>query len=212
MTAVHVWIVIAALLGMGFPGPGSVGAAEIYFWTDENGVPHFSNVRPEESAETPEKRREIPADPAALARREAALREAAARRAEERRAREIRELKAAVRRAEMAAQAAERHAQEARRLEEARKARESEAEDDRYRYRLPIGAYRYPPAFGQSRGHAVLGLNPLPSPETPDEEDIRRHPRRPHSKPDRWPFHPPGGRRHSRPPVRFCLECPVWRR
>jgi hypothetical protein len=209
MSAIHVWIAIAAFLGIGFMGPGVVGAAEIYFWTDENGVPHFSNVRPEESADTAEKLREIPADPAALARRQAALEEAAARRAEERQAREVRELKEAVRRAETAAQAAERHAEEARRLEEARKAEESEAEDDRYRYRLPIGAYRYPPAFGKSRGHAVLGLNPLPSPETPGDEEIHRHPRRPHPQPGRWPFHPPRGRHHPRPPVRFCLECPI---
>lgn len=207
MSAIRIWIIIAAFIGIGFPGAGVAGAAEIYFWTDENGVPHFSNVRPEESVDTAEKLREIPADPAALARREAALKEAAVRRAEERRAREVRELKAAVRRAETAARAAERHAEEARRLEEARKAEESEAEDDRYR--LPIGAYRYPPAFGKSRGHAVLGLNPLPPPETPGEEEIRRHPRRPHPQRGRWPFHPPRGRRHPRPSVRFCLECPI---
>ncbi len=211
MTAIHVWIVIAAFLGMGFPGPGSMGAAEIYFWTDENGVPHFSNVRPDGQTEVAEKLRELPPDPAAAARRERAMREAAIRRAEERREREVRELREAVERAEAAARAAERHAEEVRRLEASRETEPEDDEHDRVRYRVPIGLYRHPPVIGRSHGHPVLGINPPPPPENPESPDGkvrgRRHPRRPRPNDS-----PPRRRRDHRRPRhshRFCPLCPV---
>ncbi|MFP4306362.1 MAG: DUF4124 domain-containing protein [Desulfococcaceae bacterium] len=211
MTAIHVWIVIAAFLWMGFSGPGSVGAAEIYFWTDENGVPHFSNVRPDGQGEVAQKLRELPHDPAAAARRERAMEEAAARRAEERREREVRELREAVERAEAAARAAERHAEEARRLEASRETAPEDDEPDRIRYRVPIGLYRHPPMVGRSHGHPVLGINPPPPPENPETSDGQfrgsRHPRRP--RPNDPPRRPRRDRRRPRRSHPFCPLCPV---
>ena len=174
-------------------GCGPSRAEDIFFWTDENGIPHFTNVRPANPPEPPETRRELPHDAEAAARREQALREAAARRERERAEAALAE---AVRRAEEAAREAERHAAEARDAPAPQS--DEDDNDDRIRYRVPIGWYGHPPAYGRSHGHPVLGLNPLP----PVEEESAT-PKRGRRR-DR-PNHPRVG--HGRP-ARPCPRCP----
>lgn len=189
--------VVLLVLSIALPGNSARTQAEdIFFWTDENGIPHFTNVRPADPPEPPETRRELPHDTAAAARRERALREAAARRERERQKRAEAAIAEAVRRAEEAAREAERHAAEAREAP-ARKSDETDT-DDRIRYRAPIGWHGPPPAYGRSRGHPVLGLNPLPpvAEETPKPKADRRH----HYRRD----HPRTGRGRPRWPCRRC--------
>lgn len=162
-------IAVAAIGALSlFGGAVSPAPAQIYVWTDENGVPHFSNVLPsEEAEESGEKLRELPHDPEAAARREAAREEDAFRRERERLERERERLAEAVRRAEAAAREAERSAEEIR--SSASSPETDPEDDDRVRYRVPVGGYGYPPVFGRSRGNPVLGLNPLPEPEEADD-------------------------------------------
>jgi len=129
------------LLIVGLWTANPIVQADIFSWTDENGVRHYSDSPPGNLNEvdvTPE----IPHDPAADQRTKAAHQELVRQAEEDLQALEKRELEERLKRTEKKLEAAQKKAEEA--LDAAQEAREIAEEKQRYRevYVVPgIGPY-----------------------------------------------------------------------
>jgi len=118
------------LLMVGLWSASPIVQADIFSWTDENGVRHYSDDPPGNSNEvkiTPE----IPHDPEVDQRNKAAHQEMVRQAEEDLQASEKRELEERLKRAENKLEAAQRKAEQA--LNEAQEAREIAEEKQRYR-------------------------------------------------------------------------------
>jgi hypothetical protein len=121
---------LSTLLMVGMWSASPIVQADIFSWTDENGVRHFSDSPPGNLNEvdvTPE----IPHDPIADQKTKAAHQELVRQAEEDLQASEKRELEERLKRTEKKLQAAHRKAEEA--LDAAQEAREIAEEKQRYR-------------------------------------------------------------------------------
>jgi hypothetical protein len=138
-------VLFLSLLGSGGPA-----AANVYHWTDQNGVRHYTNTRPPQDAEAVEQIEEIPYDPETDGQRraeeDALLQE-----------REDAELRERIEAAEREAREARRQAEEAKRRAD-RLAKEIEERDDDPSYGIYYPARR-PPGW-RPPGHRPPGQRP----------------------------------------------------
>jgi hypothetical protein len=122
--------IICTLLVVGLSSAAPPVLGDIYSWTDENGVRHYSDTPPDDLKEvniSPE----IPHDPEKDERNQAAHQEMIKQFEAEKQASEKRELEKRLKKTEKKLQAAERKAEQA--LDEAKAAREIAEEKQRYR-------------------------------------------------------------------------------
>lgn len=150
--------------------------ANLYHWTDERGVRHYSNTRPPDGSQAAVLMEEIPYDPesdtARRAREEALLQE-----------REAAELKDRLEEAERKAEEARREAEEAKRKAD-RLEKELEAKEDEPSY----GIYYYPRPH---RPHRPPGWRP-PGHRPPGGKPPHGRPRPEHyGTPPTKPWYPP---------------------
>ncbi len=159
---------------------GNPVAADLYHWTDDNGVQHYSNTPPPQGVESSILQKEIPYDPEIdnqrRAREDALLQE-----------RESAETRRRIEEAERKAEEAERDAKEAKRKADQLEKELEERENDR-----SYGVYYYPrrrpghrPPGQRPPGHRPPGWRPKPEPyETKPSQPPQKRPR-PQPKGDR---------------------------
>ena len=166
------WLVIYLLLWSSHPA-----VADLYHWTDAQGVRHFSNTPPPEGADATLLLEEIPYDPESddkrRAQEDAMLRES-----------ESAETQKRLENAEREAEEARRQAEEARRKADRLEKEMEERDDDRsygvyYPPRHPPG-YRPPghrPPGHRPPGHRPPGWRPKPEPYDPTPPKPWQQPR-----------------------------------
>lgn len=152
-------LIVIALLWFGFLGIADAGDSEIYYWKDDKGVQHFSNLPPETPVEDLERTQEIPYDPdadqARMKEDEAWLKQEAQRAEEARR-------KAAEEKAAKEAKEAEEKrlaAERQKALEEARQQAEAAQEEAREQNRSTFDKSVF-----INPGNKIPGINRPPKP------------------------------------------------
>lgn len=154
-------VLFLSLLGSGGPA-----AANVYHWTDQNGIRHYTNTRPPQDAGAVVQTEEIPYDPETDGRRRAeedAL-------LQEREAAELQERIAA---AEREAQEARRQAEEAKRRAD-RLAKEIEAQNEDRSYGIYYPPHRPPgwrPPGHRPPGHRPPAWRPRPRPSGAPQQE-----------------------------------------
>jgi len=157
---------------------GPPAAANLYHWTDEKGVRHYSNTRPPDGAEATVLMEEIPYDPESDVQRrsqeDAMLQE-----------REAEDLKERLEEAERKAEEARREAAEAKRKADRLEKEIEEKEEEEPSYRI-----YYPP---HRPGHRPPGWRP-PGQRPPGSKPPHGRPRpEPYGTKPQKPWNPPRG-------------------
>ena len=161
------WLIILLILWSGFPA-----AAEVYHWTDANGVRHYANTPPPKGAEAIVLQEEIPYDPESDEKRrvqeDAMLQE-----------RESAEINDRLEKAERDAEEARRQAEAAeRKADQLEKDLEEQDDDRSYGVYYPRHRPGHRPPGQRPPGQRPPGWRPKPEPyPKPWHQQPRQQPR-----------------------------------